>query len=345
MAISRRRPNLLVREPGTSASARFLVTHVTFPAVRAMYDKMESTMWTANELDFEGDAQGFDALTPSERHMLLTPLKFFATADGAVNLNLGTNFAGEIPYGEVGQVYAIQAYIENVHQTVYGQLLDTYVRDPVELDRLLNAADNTPCVKHKMEWALRHMNTEMSFAKRLFGFAIMEGFFFQSSFFIIFWFARQKVRLPCLVQSNELISRDEGLHFQFAVLLYDLLHEDQRISEAEMYEMMDEALRVEEEFVNEAIPVPLPGINAKGMMMMVRHWANEVLRCFGCKRRYKTRGIVYEWARQVGQIYKSNFFERRVGNYGQVSRRALKLDPKTKRLRRSGDVHDSDFEG
>lgn len=295
---------------------RFQVNNPTYPEILALYYKMRSSIWYEKEIVLTQDADDFATLSPAEKHMLLVPLMFFFTADGAVNENISINFASEVEYGEARLMYGVQTMIEGVHQIVYGLLLRTYVRARDELDKLLHAAETMPCVALKMDWAFKYMNAELSFARRMFGFGIMEGFFFQSSFAIIFWFKRG-TQFQGLIKSNVLISRDEYMHVQAAALLYSKLWASQRLTQAEAYEMMDAALVVEEAFVRAAIPEPLTGINATMMMQFVRECANKVLVMFGYAKRYLDARNPFEWLDMINLDTKTNFFEHREANYSQ----------------------------
>lgn len=352
MAAVVRGPNLLELAEDESAMSRFLTFEPTFPDVKQMWKAMKKVHWHSNEVEIgQEDVAGFNKLPRAQQNMVRLVLAFFAAADGVVNENIMVNFSAEIPYGEVRQVYAEQQAIEAEHQEVYGDLLMTYAPDPAVRKELAYAADTLPCVRNKMAWAQRFMNRACSFAQRLFAFAIMEGFFFQSSFIIIYWFQRGKIQLPGLVSANELIARDENLHYEFAALLYSKLWPEQRISREQAFEVMDEALRVEELFVRTVICEPFPGLNADSMMQCVRHWANCVLDMFGYgpapgeAPRYGDAFVSLEWLQTINMQKKANFFEVRNFAYGRSNNSEAKYDERVKRMRRGDDVDEDDFNG
>ena len=232
---------------------RFVLFPITYPDIWKMYKQAEASFWTAEEIDLAADNKDWVKLSDNERHFISHVLAFFAASDGIVNENLAMNFATEVQIPEARCFYGFQIAIENIHSEVYSLLIDTYVKDASEKDRLFNALESVPCVRQKAQWALKWTtSTGASFAERLVAFAIVEGVFFSGSFCSIFWLKKRGL-MPGLCYSNELISRDEGLHCDFACLLYTKLVN--RLSDAQIHSILADAVEIEKAFVREALPV------------------------------------------------------------------------------------------
>src|SRR5689334_5005083 len=232
---------------------RFVLFPIRYPKIWEMYKKHEASFWTAEEIDLSPDLKDWANLNDGERHFISHVLAFFAASDGIVNENLAVNFMQEVQLPEARCFYGFQIMMENIHSETYSLLIDTYIKDPAEKHRLLNALDTVPCVKKKADWALRWISNG-SFAERLIAFAAVEGIFFSGSFCSIFWLKKRGL-MPGLSFSNELISRDEGLHCDFACLLYSML--ENKLSEAEVKKVITNAVDIEQEFVTDALPVNL----------------------------------------------------------------------------------------
>jgi ribonucleotide reductase beta subunit family protein with ferritin-like domain len=290
--------------------------YVLFPIVHhdifEMYKKAESTFWRADEIDLGKDMSDWEKLNDNERHFIKNVIGFFAGSDGIVMENLAQRFLREIEIPEVRNFYSYQIYNEAVHSLTYSLLIDTYVRDPDEKHKILNSIQTIPCVSKKAQWAQHWIeNKEVSFATRLVGFAIVEGIFFSGSFCAIYWLKKRGL-MPGLTFSNELISKDEGLHCEFATLLYSKIKN--RISQSQIYEMIDSAVKIEKEFVCESIPVHLLGMNADSMCTYIEFVANRLMTQLGYEKYYKAENP-FEWMELISLRPKSNFFEVRVGEY------------------------------
>jgi ribonucleoside-diphosphate reductase subunit M2 len=280
-----------------------------------MYKKAEASFWTAEEIDLASDMIDWEfKLTPNERHFISHVLAFFAASDGIVNENLAQNFCTEIQSPEARCFYGFQIAVENIHSETYSLLIDTYIKDPMEKDRLLTAIDTVPCVQKKAKWALKWCNSETaSFAERCVAFAAVEGIFFSGSFCAIFWLKKRGL-MPGLAFSNELISRDEGLHCDFACLIYSKLIN--QLSSERITEIVRDAVRIEQEFVSAALPVELIGMNSKLMCQYIEFVADRLLIALQCPKYYNAKNS-FEWMEMISLQGKTNFFEKRVGEYAK----------------------------
>jgi ribonucleoside-diphosphate reductase subunit M2 len=279
-----------------------------------MYKKAEASFWTAEEIDLAGDLQDWDKLSSNERHFVSHVLAFFAASDGIVNENLAGNFATEIQSAEARCFYGFQIAVENIHSETYSLLIDTYVRDAAEKDHLLHAIETVPCVQKKASWALQWCDANhASFAERCVAFAAVEGIFFSGSFCAIFWLKKRGL-MPGLCFSNELISRDEGLHCDFACLLYSKLQN--QLPVARIVEIITDAVTIEQEFVQDALPVELIGMNSTLMCRYIEFCADRLLVALGCPKHYKAVNP-FDWMEMISLQGKTNFFEKRVGEYAK----------------------------
>jgi ribonucleotide reductase beta subunit family protein with ferritin-like domain len=293
---------------------RFVLFPITHPDVWAMYKKAEASFWTAEEVDMSTDAQQFAQLSPNEKHFITHVLAFFAASDGIVNENLGLNFSNEVQLPEARCFYGFQIAMENIHSEVYSLLIDTYIKDEVEKARLFTAIESVPCVRAKAQWALQWTNAgNASFAERLVAFAAVEGIFFSGSFCAIFWLKKRGL-MPGLTFSNELISKDEGLHCDFACLLYSMLKHP--LPTWRVQEIVCSAVEGEKLFITEAIPVRLIGMNCELMMQYIEFVADRLLVALGCEEKYGTPNP-FEWMVLISLQGKTNFFEKRVGEYAK----------------------------
>lgn len=279
-----------------------------------MYKKAEACFWTAEEIDLASDMKDWSSLTNNERHFVSHVLAFFAASDGIVNENLAGNFATEIQSPEARCFYGFQIAVENIHSETYSLLIDTYVRDPREKDHLLNAIETVPCVQKKAKWALQWCERDnASFAERCIAFAAVEGIFFSGSFCAIFWLKKRGL-MPGLCFSNELIARDEGLHCDFACLMYSKLVN--KLPEERIVEIVTNAVEIEKEFVVEALPVELIGMNSTLMCRYIEFCADRLLVALGCTRHYDAKNP-FGWMAMISLQGKTNFFEKRVGEYAK----------------------------
>jgi ribonucleoside-diphosphate reductase beta chain len=250
---------------------RFVILPINYPRIWEQYKKHEASFWTAEEIDLSGDMKDWNALNDGERHFISHVLAFFAASDGIVNENLAVNFMSEVQLPEARCFYGFQIMMENIHSETYALLIDTYIKDPKEKTRLFHAIDTVPAVRKKAEWALRWIDNG-SFAERLVAFAAVEGIFFSGSFCSIFWMKKRGL-MPGLTFSNELISRDEGLHCEFACLLYGMLQN--KLTEKEVHGIISDAVAIEKEFITDALPVDLIGMNAKLMQQYIEFVADR----------------------------------------------------------------------
>jgi len=291
---------------------RFVLFPIQYPAIWSMYKKAEASFWTAEEIDLGTDINDWALkLNDNERHFVSHVLAFFAASDGIVNENLAGQFMSEVQIPEARCFYGFQIAIENIHSETYSLLIDTYVKNPVEKDRLFNAIETVPCVKRKAEWALRWINNSDSFAERLIAFAAVEGIFFSGSFCSIFWLKKRGL-MPGLTFSNELISRDEGLHCDFACLLYGMLKN--KLPESSVHRIIGDAVDCEKEFVTDALPVGLIGMNAVLMQQYIEFCADRLLQSLGYNKKYNAINP-FDWMELISLQGKTNFFERRVAEY------------------------------
>jgi ribonucleoside-diphosphate reductase subunit M2 len=293
---------------------RFVLFPIQHDDIWRMYKQAEASFWTAEEIDLASDLNDWSAMSDNERHFVSHVLAFFAASDGIVNENLAQNFATEIQSPEARCFYGFQIAVENIHSETYSLLIDTYVRDPVEKDRLLTAIDTVPCVQKKANWALQWCDSNnASFAERCVAFAAVEGIFFSGSFCAIFWLKKRGL-MPGLCFSNELISRDEGLHCDFACLLYSKLLN--QLPASRITEIITMAVEIEKEFVQDALPVELIGMNSKLMCQYIEFCADRLLLALGVPKHYKTVNP-FEWMEMISLQGKTNFFEKRVGEYAK----------------------------
>ncbi|WP_288764073.1 ribonucleoside-diphosphate reductase small subunit [uncultured Weeksella sp.] len=291
---------------------RFVIFPIQHDDIWQFYKKAEASFWTAEEVDLSSDMNDWqNKLNKDERYFISHVLAFFAASDGIVNENLAVNFVQEVQYPEARFFYGFQIMIENIHSEMYSLLIDTYIKDPKEKDYLLRAIETIPCVGKKADWALEWIESD-NFAERLIAFAAVEGIFFSGSFCSIFWLKKRGL-MPGLTFSNELISRDEGLHCDFACLLY-VNHLKNKLPEETVQKIIADAVEVEKEFVTEALPVRLIGMNAELMCQYIEFVADRLLDALGCKKVWNATNP-FDFMELISLQGKTNFFERRVGEY------------------------------
>ncbi|MBN8702306.1 MAG: ribonucleotide-diphosphate reductase subunit beta [Bacteroidetes bacterium] len=290
---------------------RFVLFPIKHKEMWDMYKKAEASFWTAEEIDLSPDQQDWEnKLNADEKHFIKHVLAFFAASDGIVNENLAVNFMREVQYPEARCFYGYQIMIENIHSETYSLLIDTYIKDPKEKDGLFHALDTVPCVSKKAEWAMKWIGSG-SFAERLVAFAAVEGIFFSGSFCSIFWLKKRGL-MPGLSFSNELISRDEGLHCDFACLLYSQL--TNKLPKEKVTEVITNAVDIEKEFVTDALPVRLIGMNADMMRQYIEFVADRLLVALGCDKVYNATNP-FDFMELISLQGKTNFFEKRVAEY------------------------------
>lgn len=295
---------------------RFVLFPIQYHDIWEMYKKAESSFWTAEEIDLMQDLQDWNnKLNEDEKHFIKHVLAFFAASDGIVNENLAVNFLREVQFPEARCFYGFQVMIENIHSETYSLLIDTYIKDSDEKNKLFHAIDTVPCVGKKAEWALRWINNG-SFVERLIAFAAVEGIFFSGSFCSIFWLKKRGL-MPGLSFSNELISRDEGLHCDFACLLYTKYIQN-KLSESTVQQIIKEAVSIEHEFVRDAIPVRLIGMNADLMCQYIEFVADRLLVALGCNKIYNATNP-FDFMEMISLQGKTNFFEKRVSEYKKAA--------------------------
>ncbi len=292
-------------------SNRFVLFPIEHDDIWQFYKKSEASFWTAEEIDLQQDLSDWKKLNDGERHFISHVLAFFAASDGIVNENLAVNFLSEVQYAEAKCFYGFQIMMENIHSETYSLLIDTYIGDAKEKNHLLNAIETIDCVKKKADWALKWIESD-NFTERLIAFAAVEGIFFSGSFCSIFWLKKRGL-MPGLSFSNELISRDEGLHCDFACLLYNN-HIKNKISEERIKDIILNAVEIEKEFVTDALPVSLIGMNAELMCQYIEFVADRLLDALGCKKHYGAKNP-FDFMELISLQGKTNFFEKRVAEY------------------------------
>ncbi|CDW52572.1 ribonucleoside diphosphate reductase subunit, partial [Trichuris trichiura] len=291
---------------------RFVLLPLQYPDIWSYYKKAEASFWTVEEVDLSRDMTDWEKLNANEKHFISYVLAFFAASDGIVFENLVERFSREIQVTEARCFYGFQIAIENIHSEMYSLLIDTYIQDEAERHHLFNAIETIPCVKKKADWALRWIADKKSpFRDRLVAFAAVEGIFFSGSFASIFWLKKRGL-MPGLTFSNELISRDEGLHCDFACLLFS--HLKHKTSKDRIEQIIREAVAIEQEFLTEALPVNLIGMNCVLMCQYIEYVADRLLVELDCDKIYNAENP-FDFMEMISLEGKTNFFERKVGEY------------------------------
>ncbi len=291
---------------------RFVLFPIQHDDIWSFYKRAEASFWTAEEIDLSPDLIDWEnKLNDNERHFVKHVLAFFAASDGIVNENLAENFLSEVQYTEAKFFYGFQVAMENVHSETYSLLIDTYIKDTADKNYLFNAIDTMDCVRKKADWALRWID-QGSFAERLVAFAAVEGIFFSGSFCSIFWLKKRGL-MPGLSFSNELISRDEGLHCDFACLLYNN-HVVNKLSKEQVKQIILDAVEIEKEFILDALPVKLIGMNSDLMSQYIEFVADRLLQELGNEKIYNASNP-FDFMDMISIQGKTNFFEKRVGEY------------------------------
>jgi ribonucleoside-diphosphate reductase beta chain len=295
---------------------RYVIYPIKYDDIWKMYKLAVSSFWTAEEIDLGKDLDDWNKLSDNERFFIKHILAFFAGSDGVVNENLSSRFMNEVVIPEAKAFYGFQIAIENIHSESYSLLIDTYIKDQQEKTMLLNAIDTIPCIKKKADWAFKWITSKNdSFAHRLVAFAAIEGIFFSGAFCAIFWL-KERGLMPGLTFSNELISRDEGLHTEFAILLYSMLKN--KLTQDELHGIIRDAVEIENEFITESIPCQMLGMNADLMTQYIKYVADRLTVQLGYDKIYNTQNP-FDFMERIGLNLKSNFFESRVGEYSKAN--------------------------
>ena len=302
--------NILEENPN-----RFVLFPIQHHDIWNFYKKSQASFWTAEEIDLSDDLADYENLEEGEKHFINNVLAFFAASDGIVNENLAENFVREVQYPEAKCFYGFQIMMENIHSETYSLLIDTYVKDKAEQDKYFKAIETIPCVQEKATWALQWINSP-SFAERLIAFAAVEGIFFSGSFCSIFWLKKRGL-MPGLSFSNELISRDEGLHCDFAVHLHNV-HVQDRVPQEKIKEIIISALDIEKSFITDSLPVDLIGMNSTLMKQYLEFVADRLLVDLKCEKVYNVNNP-FDFMQNIALQNKTNFFEKRVAEYAKAN--------------------------
>tara|TARA_B100001287_G_C22663678_1_gene521740 strand:+ start:808 stop:1773 length:966 start_codon:yes stop_codon:yes gene_type:complete len=291
---------------------RYVIFPIKEKEFWSMYKKAEANFWTAEELDLSKDMNDWNKLSDNEKYYIKNILAFFAASDGIVNENLVERFCQEVKILEAKFFYGFQIAMENIHSETYSLLIDTYIKDNQEKTKLFNAIQTIPSIKKKADWALKWINDKNSpFSHRVIGFAAVEGIFFSGAFCSIFWLKKRGL-MPGLCHSNELISRDEGLHTEFAVLMYK--HLKNKPSDEIIIQIIKEAVEIEKEFITESLSCELLGMNKNLMSQYIEYVSDRLLKMFGIDPIFNSKNP-FDWMELISVQGKTNFFEKRVGEY------------------------------
>jgi len=298
---------------------RFVMFPIKHNDIWEMYKKQIDCFWRAEEIDLSKDSTHWDTLNADERHFISMILAFFAASDGIVLENLASRFMSEVQVSEARAFYGFQIAMENIHSETYSLLIETYIKDSAEKHKLFNAIENFPCIKKKSDWAQKWIHdNRSSFATRLVAFACVEGIFFSGAFCSIYWLKKRGL-MPGLTFSNELISRDEALHCEFAILLYSKLLK--KIDKARIHELIKEAVDIETEFICEALPCRLIGMNSEMMTQYIRFVADRLCVQLGYKKIYNVTNC-FPWMEMISLESKTNFFEKRNDSYALANKKS-----------------------
>jgi ribonucleotide reductase beta subunit family protein with ferritin-like domain len=301
-------------EPILSPSTdRFTTFPIRYPDLWALYKKAVGSFWTVEEIDLSTDLKDWDGLKADERNFIKMVLAFFAASDGIVMENIDLRFASEVQIAEARSFYAYQAFNESIHSETYSLMINKLVRDPQEEALLLSSIQHVPAIKEKAAWALEWLNKDAPFAQRLVAFMCVEGIFFSGSFCAIFWLKKRSI-MPGLCFSNELISRDEGSHLEFAVALYS--HLQHKADESVVRAIVQSALDIEESFITEALPCKLIGMDAEQMKQYIRYVGDRLMKQLGHQPIFGAENP-FAWMETISLEGKTNFFEKRVGDYSK----------------------------
>lgn len=294
-------------------NSRLTVYPLKHKPIWEMYKKQQAAFWTVEEVDMSKDYDHFKKFKPEEQHFIKHILAFFAASDAIVNINLLERFTKDVKIPEAQIAYTYQAMMENIHAEMYSLMIETIIKDPTEKESLLNAVETIPCIGKKAAWAIKWIESQDSFAKRLVAFAIVEGIFFSGSFCAIFWIKHvKKNKMPGLTLSNEFIARDEGMHTDFACLLYSMMNN--KLGQEELEGMIREAVEIESEFITESLPCKLIGMNSEMMNQYIQFVADRLCYTLGHSKIYNTKNP-FTWIEALSLEGKNNFFEGRTSQY------------------------------
>lgn len=296
---------------------RYVLFPIKYPKIWEMYKKQQAAFWVAEEIDLSRDAKGWAKLSPDEQHFIRSVLAFFAASDGIVLENLALRFMKDIQIPEARAAYGFQMAMENIHSEMYSLLIDTLIKDKAEQTKLFRAVENFPAIREKAEWARKWIASSQPFGQRLVAFAAVEGVFFSGSFCAIFWLKKRDIDLPGLFMSNEFIARDEGMHTDFACLLYSMIPPEHRLSTATVHALLQEAVRIEETFIVDSLPVRLIGMNSDLMVQYIHYVADRLLKQLGYPVLFGVDNP-FEWMLAISLPGKTNFFEKRVSDYSHA---------------------------
>lgn len=297
------------------STSRYTTFPIRYPELWSLYKKAVASFWTSEEIDLAGDVKDWSRLTGDEQHFIKMVLAFFAASDGIVMENIDLNFSKDVQIPEARSFYAYQAFNESIHSETYALMIDKLVTDPDEKRRLFQAIETVPAVQRKAAWAQKWIGSDAPFAQRLVAFACVEGIFFSGSFCAIFWLKKRGL-MPGLSFSNELISRDEGLHQEFAVALYHSLKT--RLDDATILQIVVEALEIERDFITEALPCRLIGMDAESMREYIMFVSKRLLTQLGMTQHSIVASNPFDWMETISLEGKTNFFEKRVGDYSKM---------------------------
>jgi len=302
--------------------SRFTVFPIEHENLWSLYKKAQMSNWTAEEIDFSKDMDDWNGLSDNEKHFIKYILAFFAGSDGIVFENLNDNFASEVQYTEARSFYAYQEHNEMVHGETYSKLIDKYIKSSSEKKQLFEAIQTIPCIEKKAKWAMKWFDKNRPFSERLLAFACVEGIFFSGSFCAIFWLKKRGL-LPGLCFSNELISRDEGMHQEFAVELFNMLKN--KPSQSTVNEIIRDAVSIEKEFITDALPCSLIGMNSEKMSNYIEYVADRLIKQVGHDKIWNTKNP-FDFMENISLDGKTNFFEKRVGDYGKMDEDATDIE-------------------
>ena len=295
---------------------KYVLFPIDYPDIFSMYKRALASFWTVEEVDLSKDLNDWEQLNQDERHFIENVLAFFAGSDGIVTENLAQRFMNDIQIQEAKCFYGFQIAIENIHSEMYSLLIDTYIKDNNHKEKLFNAINTIPCVAEKADWAIEYItNEKATFQERVVAFAAVEGIFFSGSFAAIFWL-KERGLLPGLTFSNELISRDEGLHTEFACLIYS--HLDEKLPESRVVEIITNAVTIEQKFITDSIPCRMIGMNADLMKQYIEFVADRLLLQLGCQKHYESANP-FQFMEMISMEGKTNFFEKRVAEYSKAN--------------------------
>ena len=296
----------------SESNNRYTIFPIKYRDIWDMYKKAQESFWTAEEIDFAADMNDWNTLSEDEKYFIENILAFFAGSDGIVLENLASRFLKEITVPEARAFYSYQIYIENIHSEVYSLMIDTFIQDTKKKERLFTAIDNIPCVQKKARWAEKWIESDTDFSIRLIAFAVVEGIFFSGSFCAIFWLKKRNLMTKALGTSNELISRDEGMHTDFAVLLYSYI--EHKVEQDKVTLIIKEAVDIEKEFITQSLPCRLIGMNSELMKQYIEYVADRLVEQLGYTKIYNTKNP-FQFMENISISGKTNFFEKRVSEY------------------------------